>query len=43
MRLNARGEPRWDIIERIHSEPGFILQYGLEEYTRREKQAIFSY
>lgn len=37
MRLNGRGEPRWDIIERIHSEPGFILQYGLEEYTRREK------
>lgn len=40
MHLNADGEPRRDILERIHSEPGFILQYGLKEYNRWEKQTL---
>lgn len=34
MHLKAGGEPRWDMIDRIYSEPGFLLRYALQEYKR---------
>lgn len=30
--LDARGEPRWDIIERVYNEPGFCTRLANERY-----------
>ncbi len=32
--LQATGEPRWDILNRFGSEPGFTIQYALKEYLK---------
>ena len=40
MHLNADGDPNRDILDRIHSEPGFALQHALEEYKRWEKETL---
>lgn len=40
MHLKADGEPNRDILERIHSEPGFALQHVLKEYARWEKETL---
>jgi hypothetical protein len=32
--LKAEGEPQQEILEKIHSEPGFTIQYALKEYIK---------
>jgi hypothetical protein len=32
--LEAKGEPNLELIEKIHSEPGFTIQYALQEYWK---------
>jgi hypothetical protein len=33
--LEAKGEPNIDIIERVHREPGFTLQFAYQEYLKK--------
>jgi len=40
MRLKADEEPNRDILDRIHSEPGFVLQHALKEYGQWEKGVL---
>jgi hypothetical protein len=35
--LNADGEPQIEVLERIQSEPGFVVQYALSEYLKWNK------
>ena len=32
--LNAKAEPQWDILEKIHREPGFTLKFACQEYSK---------
>jgi hypothetical protein len=35
---SVRGEPRWDIIERLYSEPGFTHKFAMDEYLNWESK-----
>lgn len=35
--LEKKGEPQFDILEKINSVPGFVLEYALEKYLELEK------
>jgi RecB family endonuclease NucS len=30
--LDAGGEPRWDVIDRVYNEPGFCVRLANERY-----------
>lgn len=38
--LKARGEPQLDMIEKIHYEPGFTIQYAIKEYLKSKEKSI---
>lgn len=38
--LAAKGQPQQEILNRIHSEPGFIVQYAFKEYLKWEKEIM---
>ncbi len=38
--LKAEGEPQLEILDRIHSEPGFAVQYAFKEYLKWEKEIM---
>ena len=38
--LAAKGQPQQEILNRIHSEPGFILQYAFKEYLKWKKEIM---
>ncbi len=40
MHLKTNEEPNRDILDRIHSEPGFVLQHALKEYAQWEKETL---
>lgn len=40
MHLKAHGEPHRDILDRVHSEPGFVLRHALKKYAQWEKETL---
>lgn len=36
--LEAKGEPRLDIIDRFFKEPGFVVRYALQEYLKWKEE-----
>jgi hypothetical protein len=36
--LNAQGEPQTEILNRIHSESGFVVQYSFKEYLHWKQE-----
>jgi hypothetical protein len=40
MHLKSGGEPRWDIIDKVYSEPGFLLRFALKEYDRWKREGL---
>jgi hypothetical protein len=36
--LNAQGEPQIEILNRIHNEPGFVVQYSFKEYLQWKQE-----
>jgi hypothetical protein len=40
MHLKFGGEPRWDIIDKVYSEPGFLLRFALKEYDRWKREGL---
>lgn len=38
--LAAEGEPQYDLLERIHSEPGFAVKHALKEYLKWQAEAL---
>jgi len=40
--LRAEEEPRYNILEKIHSEPGFMIQYAFKEYLKWKQENSFN-
>lgn len=38
--LEGKGEPRLQIIDKLHSEPGFVVQYAFKEYLKWKKEIM---
>ncbi len=38
--LKAEGEPQHELLHRIHSEPGFIVQYAIAEYLKWQQELM---
>lgn len=38
--LEAKGEPQYDLLERIHSEPGFAVKHALKEYSQWRAETL---
>ncbi|MDQ1353434.1 MAG: hypothetical protein QG657_3740 [Acidobacteriota bacterium] len=36
--LAAKGQPQQETLDRIHAEPGFVLQYAFKEYLKWQKE-----
>lgn len=36
--LKGEGEPKFDILEKIHAESGFVIQYAFKEYLKWKKE-----
>jgi hypothetical protein len=36
--LKGEGEPKFEILEKIHSEPGYAVQYAFKEYLKWKKE-----
>jgi len=38
--LEGKGEPKLQIIDKLHSEPGFAVQYAFKEYLKWKKEIM---
>jgi hypothetical protein len=38
--LEGKGKPQLQIIDKLHSEPGFVIQYAYKEYLKWKKEIM---
>jgi len=38
--LEGKGEPQLQLIDKLHSEPGFVVQYAFKEYLKWKKEIM---